>query len=148
MIVSLYLTIKGHFCSLLISNIFCYPLFLYLSFAPSLQLLKAPNPFSLTRIPLAFVCTSHSQKTSALFAHQKDFLSAFSFLYIRKTFIHRRVVQIHLRIFALPFYELRKLSVHWPVPFGSSSYRLPMLLNSSSHWFPVLPLVRTFFGSF
>ena len=55
-------TAKGHFCSLLISNIFCYPLFLSLSFC-----FIRPSPkhlflFSLMRIPLVFSCSSVTQR--------------------------------------------------------------------------------------
>ncbi len=46
---------KGHFCSLLISNIFCYPLFPNLPFAVSQHISKHPNLHSLRRIPLVFM---------------------------------------------------------------------------------------------
>ena len=36
-------TIKGHFCSLLISNIFSYPLFLLSTFDPLQQILQNIN---------------------------------------------------------------------------------------------------------
>ena len=50
----LYPAIKGHFSSLLISNIFCNPLFLDLPLASFAQHAKHSFPLSLTRIP--FVC--------------------------------------------------------------------------------------------
>ena len=55
-------TVKGHFCSLLISNIFCYPLFRSLPFAVPQQPWNTFFFFSLMRIPLVFVCFCHRWK--------------------------------------------------------------------------------------
>ena len=58
------LTIKGHFCSLLISNIFCDPHFHIIRYSIVVCLLtithnsKIPIPLSLTRIPFYFSWSS------------------------------------------------------------------------------------------
>ena len=53
---SLLYATKGHFCSLLISNIFCYPLFHWSTLRFISELLKhSLNLFSLMRIPSVFL---------------------------------------------------------------------------------------------
>ena len=60
-------TIKGHFCSLLVSNIFCDPLFPSLPFAHIIYVLKHQIPFSLPRLPFVFTHRLCLQKVNIQF---------------------------------------------------------------------------------
>ena len=63
---------KGHFCSLLVSNIFCYPRFPNLFFATSAPMPTTQYSLSLGRTPLFFMFC-HAAKNEKSLLHESLF---------------------------------------------------------------------------
>jgi hypothetical protein len=90
--------IKGHFCSLLISNILCYPRFRNLPFA-SLHIQLHTTSFSLVRIPLCIRAIAKGEfagvfDPSKACALSTRFLNLLSFNHNLYDAYHRRVFHL------------------------------------------------------
>ena len=91
--------IKGHFCSLLISNIFCYPLFHRSAVCFIHHISKTLNYIFSNENTLCFLCVCNSAKgESIVFVHgfSTGFMNLFSHLYItRNTAVYFLLTQVH-----------------------------------------------------
>ena len=113
--------IKGHFCSLLISNILCYPRFRNLPFA-SLHIQLHTTSFSLVRIPLCIRAIAKGEFAGVFDPSKACALSTRSFnpsslitIYMMRTtavffFLFTQIGRLH------PCFWDPSLLCHWTFP--------------------------------
>ena len=114
--------IKGHFCSLLISNILCYPRFRNLPFA-SLHIQLHTTSFSLVRIPLCIRAIAKGEFAGVFLIRQKLVLCRLNFsiscllitIYMMRTtavffFLFTQIGRLH------PCFWDPSLLCHWTFP--------------------------------
>ena len=118
-------TTKGHFCSLLISNIFCYPLFLRLPVAASLQFVKhiALN-FSLRRILTVLNCTCLRKRRGFNFFMKALFCFILTDLFLTLTQIYIKRNTVVYFLFPRTTCQLKFISFHILFSFSAPILKL------------------------